>query len=104
MEEITYKLTREKIFQLLSDHREEILKFSVTSLAVFGSAARGELADDSDIDILVEMKKKTFDNYMDLKFLLEDLFGRKVDLVIKETIKPRLKNIIIGEAVNVPGF
>jgi len=43
--------------------------------------------------------KKTFDNYMDCKFYLEDLFKRKVDLVMKESIKKRLKPYILGEVV-----
>ena len=94
----TLTLDKQKIFQLVSDHREEILKFSVTSLAVFGSAARDELANDSDIDILVELEDITFRNYMGLKFYLEDLFQRKVDLVMKQDIKPRIKENIISEA------
>ncbi|NQS98355.1 MAG: nucleotidyltransferase family protein [candidate division Zixibacteria bacterium] len=104
MPETTHILSRGKIFQLLSDHREEILKFSVTSLAVFGSAARDELADDSDVDILIELKNITFRNYMHLKFYLEDLFHREVDLVPKDCIKKGLEKYILAEAIDVPGF
>jgi len=43
--------------------------------------------------------KTTFDNYMDLKFYLEDLFKREVDLVIESSIKPRLKDNIMREVV-----
>ena len=46
------------------------------------------------MDILVELKEPTFDHYMDLKFYLEHILGRSVDLVLHDTIKPRLKTII----------
>lgn len=48
-----------------------------------------------------EQGKKTFDNYMDLKFYLEDLLGVEVDLVIKSAIKPKLKEYILKEVVYV---
>ena len=68
-------------------------------LILFGSCAKGEYYKNSDIDILIEFDKggKTFDNYMELKFYLERLFKRKVDLVIKDTLKPRIKNKILSE-------
>jgi uncharacterized protein len=50
-------------------------------------------------DFLVEFYDKTFDNYLDTKQLLEMLFDRKVDLVIKSNIKPRLRERILNEAV-----
>lgn len=76
----------------------------VRRLGLFGSAARGETTDASDLDFLVEFEKKTFDGYMDLKFLLESLFGCPVDLVIAETIKPRLRPFILKELVHAPGL
>lgn len=56
---------------------------------------------DSDVDVLVTFRngEKTFDNYMSCKFYLEDLFGQKVDLVMKGSIKKRLKPYILGEVV-----
>lgn len=78
-------------------------KYGVKNLYIFGSYVRGEQTPESDIDILVEFEKgkKTFDNYMDLKFYLEELFGKKVDLIIKEAVKPRLKKYIYKEAISV---
>jgi len=78
-------------------------KFGVIEIAIFGSYARGEQRKNSDIDIIVDFKEgwKTFDNYMDLKFYLEELFGKKVDLVIKSAINPRIKPFIIEEAIYV---
>jgi len=75
--------------------------FHVKELGIFGSFVKGrEKADNSsDIDILVTLRKghKDFFNYMRLKYYLEDLLGREVDLVIKEAVKPRLKERIFRE-------
>lgn len=90
------------VLQILKEH--EILikeKFGAKRIGIFGSFARGEEKAGSDIDVLVEFDetKITFDNYMDLKFYLEDLFKREVDLVIESSIKPRLKDNIMREVV-----
>jgi hypothetical protein len=78
-------------------------KFGVIEIAIFGSYARGEQRKDSDVDLIVDFKEgwKTFDNYMNLKFYLEELFGKKVDLVIKSAINSRMKPFIIEEAIYV---
>jgi len=74
-------------------------KFGVMEIAIFGSYARGEQMKDSDVDLIVDFKEgwKTFDNYMDLKFYLEELLGKKVYLVIKSAINPRIKPFLIEE-------
>jgi len=95
---------KEDIFRILDFHKEAIRGFGVKSLSLFGSAVRGEATDDSDLDFIVEFETKTFENYMDLKFFLEDLFQCKVDLVIPETIKPLLRPQIMSELENVPGI
>lgn len=84
----------------------KIKGFGVKKIGLFGSFARGEQNDTSDIDILVEFYQnhKTFDNYMDLKFYLEDLLNRKVDLVIAEAIKPDLKPNITGSVRYAQGI
>ena len=74
----------------------------VRKLSLFGSVLRDDFRSDSDVDILVEFKgKATFDRYMDTKFYLEDLLGRKVDLVTPKAIKPRMKSYIMQDIVNV---
>ena len=60
--------------------------------------------DTSDLDFVVEMENETFDSYMDLKEFLEDLFHCKVDLVLMDAIKPRLRPIILGETIYVQGL
>jgi predicted nucleotidyltransferase len=89
---------------ILQEHKNYLAeKFGVIEIAIFGSYARGEQREDSDIDLIVDFKEgwKTFDNYMNLKFYLEELFGRKVDLVIKSAINSRIKPFIIEEAIYV---
>jgi hypothetical protein len=76
-------------------------RFGVAKIGIFGSFSRGEERPESDVDVLVTFRRgeETFDNYMDCKFYLEDLFGRKVDLVMNGAIKKRLKPSILGEVV-----
>ncbi|MBN2284814.1 MAG: nucleotidyltransferase family protein [Tissierellales bacterium] len=85
------------IMKTLNNGMSFIERFHVSKIGLFGSFARNEQTEDSDVDILVEFKEgqETFDNYMDLKFYLEDLFQRKVDLVIFNSIKPSMKRIIM---------
>ena len=96
-------MNRDEILKCLAEHREELTNLGVKSLALFGSAARGEAGPDSDLDFLVEFEgSATFDQYMNLKFFLEELLGRPVDLVTHKALKPRLRPYIEKEAVYVP--
>jgi hypothetical protein len=89
---------KEDILSFLRQHREEIRKkFSVKRIGLFGSVLHEAEDASSDVDILVEFEQPTFDHYMELKFFLEDSFGRPVDLVLSDSIKPRLKPIISQE-------
>jgi uncharacterized protein len=91
-------LSKEEILTVLRERKEELQRlYSVRKIGLFGSWVRESPRDDSDIDFLVELEAPTFDHFMDLKFFLEDLFGRPVDLVMAETVKPRLRPIIAGE-------
>lgn len=99
-------LTKDEILKRIEEKGEEIKKYGVRMLGLFGSYVRAESKKESDIDILVEFEdgKITFDNYMGLKFFLEELCGRKVDLVIADDIKPRLKPSIMSEVVYAEGL
>jgi uncharacterized protein len=92
-------MTRDDILTTIRANEARLRELSVTELALFGSFARGEETEASDIDFLVEFEEKTFDNYLHTKQFLETLFGRKVDLGSKRNIKPRLREQILGEAV-----
>ncbi|MFA7563273.1 MAG: nucleotidyltransferase family protein [Methanoculleus sp.] len=78
-------------------------RYGVARIGIFGSVVRGEETPASDIDILVEFREgeETFDHFMDLKFYLEDLLGRRTDLVIADTLKPRIREAILSEVVYV---
>jgi len=86
------------IIDWLIKHREELQsRYSVEQIGLFGSWVRGDMTSSSDIDILVQLNERSFDHYMDLKLLLEDTFGRKVDLVMESALKPRLREYILNE-------
>jgi len=75
-------------------------KYGVKRASIFGSAVRDEMREDSDIDILVEIEKDiSLLDFVALKLELEDILGRKVDLVEFDTIKPKLKDRILREQV-----
>lgn len=86
----------EEIIAVLRDNKSDIEKYGVDRIGLFGSYSKDQQTVNSDVDVLVRFKKerKTFDNYMDLKFYLEDLLGKKVDLIIVENIKMGLKDEI----------
>lgn len=88
----------------LKNHLEEIkTKFKVKEIGIFGSHIKGKSKKSSDIDILIEFEEghKTFDNYMELRFFLEDMFNCKVDLVLKSALKEEIKPYILREVVYV---
>jgi hypothetical protein len=95
MESVT-DLNKEKIQDYLKSHKTKLHTLGVESLQLFGSVARREANNSSDIDFLVTFKygMKNFDNYMDLIFLLEDLFQVKVDLFTTESISNSMKKYI----------
>ncbi|MBI4786637.1 MAG: nucleotidyltransferase family protein [Chloroflexi bacterium] len=98
-------MRRDQVLRILNDHRSELKKQGVKSLAFFGSVARDEARPDSDVDILVEFADPpTFARYMDLKFLLEGLLAVKVDLVTPRGLKPRIRDSVAKEAIHVAGF
>ncbi|HDI11021.1 MAG TPA: DNA polymerase subunit beta [Candidatus Acetothermia bacterium] len=96
-------MNKNEILETLRAHRDELRqRFGVKSLAVFGSVARGEAGPESDVDIRVEFEgRATFDRYMGLKFFLEDLLGRRVDLVTRKALKSRMSPFVEREAIYV---
>jgi len=93
-------MLKEKVLMLIKEHKQDLKKFHVKSLFLFGSVARGEEKQNSDIDILVAFKgQPTFDLYMDLKFYLEDLLQRKVDLITESGLRPELRKYVEGDRI-----
>ena len=88
--------------ELLRKHESEIFKnYGVHRIGIFGSFAKGTEHEASDIDILVEFSpgKKTFDNYMNLKYFLESLFNRQVDLITSEGLHPHIRDTVLNEVI-----
>jgi len=94
-------LNKKIIMRSIQDNLSEIKRYGIRRIGVFGSFVRSSQNEKSDIDVLVEFYpgRKSFDNYMDLKFFLEKLLRRKVDLVIKDAVKPRIRTYILGEVL-----
>ncbi|HAH21672.1 MAG TPA: nucleotidyltransferase [Candidatus Omnitrophica bacterium] len=92
-------LMKNEIVRTIQAHIEEIKSYGVRRIGIFGSFAKSASRHKSDIDIIIDFSKgkKTFDNYMELKFFLENLFRRKVDLVIKDTLKSRIRKGVLRE-------
>jgi len=95
--------TRSTILEGLASHRDELRRLGVKSIGLFGSHLHATAGADSDIDLLVDLARPSFDDYMDVKFLLEDLFDRRVDLVTERALKPALRHVR-DEAAYAEGF
>ena len=96
--------TKERIVSLIQENEREIQQLGVKRLGLFGSFARGQQRSDSDVDILIEFDpgRKNFDNFMQIAFLLEELFGRRVELVTPEGLSPHIGPNIMREVEYVP--
>ena len=78
------------------------LKYGLIRIGIFGSVARNENTEDSDIDIVVELEKPSLSIMYDLRENLKLLFGCDVDLVrFRDSLRPMLKNNIQNEAIYV---
>jgi predicted nucleotidyltransferase len=75
-------------------------RYGVKRVGLFGSCIRGELREDSDIDILVEIEKDiSLLDFVGIKLEIEEVLGREIDLVEYSTIKPLLRDRILNEQV-----
>jgi predicted nucleotidyltransferase len=97
-------MNRQAILNLLNSEAPGLRKrYGVKTLAVFGSVARGDDREGSDVDILVTFEgRPTFDNFMGLKLDLEELLGRPVDLGTPETLRPEMRAAVERDLVHVP--
>src|SRR3972149_6911400 len=97
-------MKRDEVFRILREHRDELRReYGVKSLALFGSVARDEATDVSDVDVLVEFDRPVslFDLVglqLDLQTLLD---VPKVDVVMRDAIYPAIKDDILSEAIDV---
>ncbi len=92
--------SRDQILEALASQRPLFERFGVSSVALFGSLARGEATEDSDIDLLVEFSKPIgLLQFVALKRALGEVLGRPVDLVTRNALKPQLRDQILREAI-----
>lgn len=98
------QLTVYQILQTLEQNKSMLKTLGVRKIGLFGSYTHGSSRMESDIDFLVQLDQPTFDNYMNLKIFLEDLFLCKIDLVLEETLKPRLRPYILEEVIYASGL
>jgi predicted nucleotidyltransferase len=83
------------ILQKLKDNKEQLFsKYPIKSLALFGSRAREDYREDSDVDVMVEFSKPVGMEFIRLAHELEDMFSYKVDLVSKKGVKPHYLKVI----------
>jgi predicted nucleotidyltransferase len=96
-------LTKRELKKILAANRSELQKLGVVSLAVFGSVARDDSSQKSDIDLLVEFDRDiSLFHLFEIQHRLEDIFGvPKVDLIQKSAVHPALREQILSEAVDV---
>ncbi len=93
----------ETALKSLLSHEAELRAAGVSHAAVFGSVARGEATADSDIDVLVELDpaaRVSLYDLMGIELRLREIFGRKVDVVSRRGLRPRLDDDILEDAVS----
>lgn len=93
-------MRRDEALRRLAEHREELAAMGAGSLSLFGSVARDEAGPDSDVDVLIEMNRPL--DLFDLggiQVRLEEIIGCKVDLVMPDSLRPRLRARVLAEAV-----
>jgi uncharacterized protein len=97
-------MNRNQVLKIIADHRETLARdFGVKSLALFGSAVRNECSPASDVDLLVEFDDRPIGLFhlSRTQHYLEKILGiARVDLVLREGIKPALKERILREAID----
>jgi predicted nucleotidyltransferase len=95
--------TRQHVLERLSQEQAALrLHFRVASLALFGSIARDEATDKSDVDLLVTFKRPAgYFAVFALEQHLEALLGRTVDIVTPGSLKPRMRERVLSEAIDV---
>lgn len=99
-----HQWTAAEVLAELARNRARLQSLGVRSLGLFGSYRRGTPRSDSDMDFLIDLESPSFDGYMNLKFWLEDTFGLPVDLVLVDTLKPRLRPVILSEVIYAEGL
>ncbi len=96
-------MNKEQVLHTLKEHKPTLeRRFGVTRLALFGSFARDQASDKSDVDILVRFSSPPdWRTYFGAQFYLEDLLGRMVDLATDSEIRHEIRPYVESEAIYV---
>lgn len=95
-------LDRDSVVAALREHEEQLRQLGVLSLSLFGSVARNQARPDSDVDVLITFREPiTSEAFFGTKFFLEDLLGRRVDLLTEAALRDRVRQRIEAELVRV---
>ena len=96
-------MNRDEVLDALRQHKQALReRFDVTGLALYGSFARNQATPESDVDILVRFDgPATSRSYFGTLFYIEDLLGRRVDLVTDKALRPELRPFVEQEALDV---
>lgn len=97
-------MKRDEALEILSEHQDELRrKYGVKSLALFGSVARNDATERSDVDVLVDFEQTvTLFDLVALQLDLERLLAvNKVDVVMRDSIYPQIRESILSEAIDV---
>jgi predicted nucleotidyltransferase len=90
---------KSELFAVIANHKAELQRLGLKRVGVFGSFARGDQTEQSDVDMLVEFDplRKNFDNFMATAIFLENTLGRKVELMTPESLSPHFAPFILRE-------
>ena len=96
-------MNRSELLKRLRAHKTTLVQnFGVTELALFGSFARDQAVDDSDVDILVQFNgPATSKQYFGVQFYIEDLLSRQVDLVTNKALRAEIRPYVERDIINV---
>ena len=96
-------MKRNDVIRILQKERQELVdRYNISALSVFGSVARDDARQDSDVDILVEFSQPVgLFQFIELQQRLEALLGSNVDLGTPRSLKPRIKERVMQEAIRV---
>jgi len=97
-------MLRDDAIRLLKQAEPELRARGMCSLALFGSTARGEARQNSDVDVMVELDMSRHPTLVDLsgmRLLMEDRLGCRADMAIRDSLRPAYRENIEAEAIRV---
>jgi predicted nucleotidyltransferase len=96
--------SRDRVIRTIRDHEAELRALGVTKLWLFGSLARGDARPDSDVDVLIDIvsgRKFSLLDLAEVRLALCDLLGRDAGVMIREDLRPRFRDRIADDLVEV---